>query len=82
MGNIVETPFIIFLNCSFETMVHRLGKRSATSNRSDDNIEILKKRFETYERDTLPVVDWFRAKNKVIEINVEKNIPEVFAEIK
>lgn len=47
----------------------RLAMRSATSTRSDDNVEVIKKRFKTFEEQTLPVVEWFRSTGRVIEVS-------------
>eukprot|EP01015_Nassula_variabilis_P014092 TRINITY_DN2161_c0_g1_i4.p1 TRINITY_DN2161_c0_g1~~TRINITY_DN2161_c0_g1_i4.p1 ORF type:complete len:163 (-),score=35.51 TRINITY_DN2161_c0_g1_i4:14-502(-) len=38
-GNKVNTPFLLQLECSEETMEKRILKRAETSGRSDDNIE-------------------------------------------
>lgn len=42
-------PFMIFLECSEETMISRCLKRGETSLRVDDNIDSLKKRFKTLQ---------------------------------
>lgn len=55
-------------------MMKRLGVRSATSTRSDDNIEVIKKRFQTFEQQTLPVINWFRKSNRVIEASSENSV--------
>ena len=45
-------PFIIFLDCTEETMLKRCLKRGETSTaqnqRSDDNAEVLKKRLKAF----------------------------------
>lgn len=59
MGAKVYTPFIVFLDCSEETMLKRLQKRSENSGRSDDNLDSIRKRFRTYQEDTMKVIDSF-----------------------
>lgn len=68
------TPFIVFLSCSEKTMIERLKSRASHSARSDDNFETMKKRFTTFEKQTLPVVQNIREQGKVIEANAEKNV--------
>jgi adenylate kinase family enzyme len=34
-------------------------ERAKTSNRADDNPETIKKRLETFEKETLPIVESF-----------------------
>lgn len=55
-------------------MIERLKSRASHSARSDDNFETMKKRFTTFEKQTLPVVQNFREQGKVIEANAEKNV--------
>ena len=74
MGKKVDNPFIIFLNCSEETMLARLSKRAETSGRSDDNIEVIKKRFRTYNEETMPVIKHFAKDEKVVEVSSENSV--------
>jgi UMP-CMP kinase len=48
MGELVEVPFILFMDADENTMVSRIMERSKTSGRNDDNIETLRKRFNTF----------------------------------
>jgi UMP-CMP kinase len=82
MGSKVDTPFIVFLNCPEETMLQRLTKRGETSGRSDDNIESIKKRFKTYNEETMPVIKFFEKDERVIEVNAEGSIEEIYAKLK
>jgi adenylate kinase len=46
-----------------EMMIERLQRRALRENRLDDaNLEVIKKRLETYERDTRPVLDFYGPK--------------------
>ena len=82
MGDKVNTPFIIFLNCSEETMLCRLKKRSETSGRSDDNEEVIKKRFNTYKNETMPIINHFGLDERVVEADSEKSIEEIYQNLK
>lgn len=46
--------------CSFEVMEQRLIKRGETSGRADDNVETIKKRFETFRTETEPVIAHYK----------------------
>ena len=50
---------VIFLECPKEEMEKRLLKRGETSGRSDDNAATIIKRFETFQRESLPVIDFY-----------------------
>ncbi len=57
MGDIVEVPFILFMDADEDTMVNRILERSKTSGRNDDNIDSLKKRFAVFKNETMPIID-------------------------
>lgn len=49
-------------------MTKRIEGRAKTSGRTDDNMESLKKRFRIFESETLPVIEYYEKKNKVIRV--------------
>jgi UMP-CMP kinase len=49
-------------------MTQRILERAKASRRTDDNPESLKKRFDTFERETLPVIEYYSKQNKVIKV--------------
>lgn len=74
--------FVLFFECPIETLEHRLLERGKTSGRTDDNIESIRKRFNTYQSQTMPVIDYFGAQGKVKKIDSSKSVDEVFEEVK
>jgi len=60
----LDVRAVINLTCSHpEQMIERLQRRALRENRLDDaNLEVIKKRLETYERDTRPVLDYYGPK--------------------
>ena len=50
--------------------------------RSDDNEETVTKRLKTYDNETLPLLEYYKNQNKVINIDAMKQIDEVRKEIK
>lgn len=65
----MESDFLLFFECTEEVMEERLLKRSETSQRADDNIETIKKRFKTFVEKTLPVIDHYKELNKVKRVS-------------
>jgi adenylate kinase family enzyme len=62
---------LIFLKCSENVMRERLLRRSQTSGRTDDHEEAIKERIRVFNRETLPVVEWFKLeRNNVIEVRL------------
>lgn len=71
------------MNCSEATTLQRLTKRGETSGRNDDNPESIKKKKETYEKETVPVIQKYKRENGfVLEIDANKGIEEVYSDIK
>lgn len=78
----VNLMFVLFFDCSLEVCEHRcLARGAAGSGRSDDNLESLRKRFKTYENDTVPVIQHYEKMNKVRRINADQTPDKVFVDV-
>ncbi|MBK8001431.1 MAG: nucleoside monophosphate kinase [Verrucomicrobia bacterium] len=57
----LDVRAVFFLHCSDQSkMIERLQRRALRENRLDDaNLEVIKKRLETYERETKQVLDFY-----------------------
>ena len=49
--------------------------------REDDREEVIAGRLATYQKQTSPVADYFRAQNRLIAVNADRKMDEVTAEI-
>ena len=49
--------------------------------RDDDKEEVVNHRFDLYEKDTLPVVEYLKKEHEVIEIDAEPMPEEIFANV-
>lgn len=67
---VVESKFVLYFSCTEQTLLDRLLKRGQTSGRVDDNIESIKKRFQTFKVTSYPVIEAFEAKNKVRQVQL------------
>lgn len=54
---------------------------AALTQRSDDNPESVSKRFEEYKRSTAPLIDYYRQSGRLIEIDGELPVTEVFGKL-
>jgi adenylate kinase len=72
---------VLNLELDEEEAVARIVRRGETSGRSDDNIETIKNRFKTYQAQTIPLLDYYRGKGLLIDINGRPAIPEVTEQI-
>ena len=69
MGPSVEVPCIIHFDASEEEMTTRIMERAKTSGRVDDNLDSLKKRFNNFRTEQMPIIDKFAAQGKAKKIN-------------
>ena len=66
-----------------DTLLDRMVKRAAAEGRSDDTPEAMARRLELYERETAPLVEYYRStRGNVVGIHAEASIEDVFAEIR
>jgi adenylate kinase len=70
---------VFYINVSDEEALRRLSLRQ--DSREDENATALKKRIELFHKFTEPVVDYYRQKGKLAEINGERSIEDIHQEI-
>lgn len=68
----------LFLDCPEDVMRERLLNRGKTSGRSDDNEESIKKRFKTFVETSMPVVDYFAERGRVVKVLATGTVEEVY----
>ena len=51
--------FVFYLNVNKETIVKRLEKRKIIEKRTDDNLDTILNRYDTYMETTKPVLDFY-----------------------
>ena len=47
---------------------------------TNNHIEVIKKRFQTYHKETQPVIDYYGKQRKVILVNAEQSVEGTFKE--
>lgn len=75
----------VFIDVDYEILKERIASRINESDdenkRSDDNIQTLVKRIDVYKQNTLPIVEYYREKGILTEINGMLKIEEVSQQI-
>ena len=66
--------------CPEETLIGRLLERGKSSGRVDDNLATVQKRFDTFRRETAPILEWFRTSSSipVHTIPTDKPVEDVY----
>ena len=69
------------LSVNLETIKKRIMERKTLEKRADDNESIAIKRYETYEKNIKPVIEFYKKTNLLTVVNGEKSISEISDEI-
>ncbi|MDB4749614.1 nucleoside monophosphate kinase [Rubripirellula sp.] len=68
-GKDTELPKMLYFECPYEVLKQRILGRAKYTGRTDDNVESLKLRFDTFKEETLPTVELFKSKKKCVEVD-------------
>jgi adenylate kinase len=80
LDQMINTQIVLWINVSDETTIKRNLNRGLTSGRPDDsNIDIIKKRLNSYKELSIPIKDYYD--ECIIEIDGEGTPDEVYKEI-
>jgi adenylate kinase len=80
LDQMINTQIVLWINVSDETTIKRNLNRGLTSGRPDDsNIEIIKKRLDSYKELSIPIKDYYE--DCIIEIDGEGTPDEVYRDI-
>lgn len=71
--------YVVYLDVSDREALWRLSYRE--DEREDETLLALRKRIELFHKVTMPVLEYYRQKGILIEINGEKDIQEIHEEI-
>ena len=76
-----QIGLIFFLNVNKDTIIKRIEKRKNLENRSDDNSDIIIKRYDKYMETTKPVLDFYSKNKNFKEIDGSLEIDEITRKI-
>ncbi|MFN3944043.1 MAG: nucleoside monophosphate kinase [Allosphingosinicella sp.] len=74
-----DLPRMIYFECPLEVLIQRILGRAQYSGRSDDNVESMKQRFDTFKAETLPIVEHFKGQGKCVEVDTSQDRQTVYA---
>lgn len=80
-GDLCKVICVLFLDCPVEKCSDRISIRSQSSGRIDDNSNSLKKRFCTFEAETLPNIKYLEEITKIVRVESGKDSIAVFNDI-
>lgn len=72
---------VIYLKVSDKEALWRLAGRDEEGVREDNTLKAIMKRIDEFHNKTKPVIEYYRQKGKLLEIDGEKQIDDITAEI-
>ncbi len=76
-----KIDIVLKLSVSLDTIKKRISERQTLEKRADDNQKIAIKRYQMYEKNIEPVIDFYKQSKLLTVINGEKVISEINDEI-
>ena len=76
-----KIDFIFFLNVDKATIIKRIEKRKILEKRSDDDLNTILKRYDTYMKTTKPVLDFYSKNFNFHEIDGCQEISQITRKI-
>lgn len=77
----LEIDKVIYFRVAEETVVKRLQLRAGLEGRADDNEAARRTRFEVYEKQTQPLIDYFAVRGCLVEIDAAQTIEKIAADL-
>ena len=79
--HVTAADFVLFFDCPLKTMTERLLERGKTSGRADDNMTTIKKRFDTFTEQSLPVLEHYKQEGMAHVISSVPIPDEVYVDV-
>ena len=76
-----KIDIVLKLSVSLDTVKKRISERRNLEKRSDDSEDIAIKRYNTYEKSTEPVIEYYKKMNLLKVIDGERSIDQINREI-
>jgi adenylate kinase len=76
-----KIDFIFFLNVNKETIINRIKKRKIIENRTDDDLDTILIRYDTYMETTRPVLEFYAKNPNFYDIDGSLEIDDITMKI-
>ena len=78
-GGEAALPDMLYFECPYPVLEQRILGRARYSGRSDDNVESIKLRFDTFKAKTLPMLELYKRRATVVEVDASQKRQAVYA---
>lgn len=77
-----QLGIVLVLEVPDDVATGRMLRRAELEGRADDTPEAIQRRLATYHRETAPLVEWYRARDRVAPIDGTPDVGEVWEQIR
>lgn len=81
VGKAANVERVLFFECPEDVLTSRLLERGKTSGRNDDSIDVIRKRFNTYREESMPIIEMYEKEGIVKKIIADRSIEDVYKEV-
>eukprot|EP00980_Cylindrotheca_fusiformis_P000195 scaffold36_cov127-Cylindrotheca_fusiformis.AAC.5 len=80
--NVHNVMFVLDFECPETVLEGRLLERGKNSGRTDDNIETIRKRFNTFKAESVPIIKYFETNGTTVhKIESDKGVEQIFEKV-
>jgi adenylate kinase len=73
----VSVQLAVYLEVARAALIERIVARGLTSGRTDDTREVVARRLDVYEKHTSPLLDYYRERERLLNVNGDRPVEEV-----
>jgi UMP-CMP kinase len=74
--------FVLYFECPEEVLVGRLLERGQSSGRIDDGIDVIRKRFHTFQKESMPIVEHLEKTGTTVhKIESDRAVEEIYTKV-
>ena len=77
----IPVTLAVYIKVDENEVIERIIKRSELSKRTDDNLEVIRQRIAHYQEQIIPLVEYYKAQSKLVEVNGMQSVEDVFSDI-
>lgn len=81
LGKQHSLKFVLVLDCPEQVLESRLLERGKSSGRVDDNMDVIRKRFKTFQEESYPIIQQYNQKGMVRTIVADWSVDDVYKEV-
>ena len=72
---------VLYFELPDEVALERLLGRARAESRNDDTPDVIRRRLAIYHEQTEPLVEYYRARDRLVPLRAERNVEDVYAEL-